>query len=42
MKLNNIELIEDQDVVLSLSDETYHLNNKLTFLLFLRVGRTFQ
>ena len=35
-------VIEDQNVVHSLSDKTYHLNNKLTFLRFPRVGRTFQ
>ena len=35
-------MIEDQHVVRSLSDKTYHINNKLTFLRFLRVGRTFQ
>ena len=42
IKLSNIYIIEDQDVVQSLSDKTYHINNKLTFLRFLRVGRTFQ
>ena len=39
IKLNNIELTEDQDVALSLSDKTYHLNNKLTYLSPFSPGR---
>ena len=42
IKLNNIEISEDPDVVHSLCDKTYHINNKLTFSRFLRAGRTFQ
>ena len=42
IKLNNIQIIEDHDVAHSLSDKTYQINNKLTFLRFLQVGRTFQ